>query len=705
MIVQAFPTFLKCNKIYKYDEIEDIFSIVRIHFRFAYTNRKHKYFDVPCAFDIETTSFYEGAEKRAIMYEWTFGIYGLCIIGRTWDEFISLIEDIVRILKLNINKRLVVYVHNLSYEFQWIRKRFTWESVFSVKNRTPLYALTTSGIEFRCSLLLSGYSLEKVGQNLQKYKVEKLVGALDYAKPRHSGTPLTDMEKAYCINDVKVVMAYIAERMEADGSISNIPLTKTGYVRKYCRDMCFYEPDKPKKKSFKRLRYREIMKALTMTVDDYDQLKRAFQGGFTHANALYTGSILNDVTSYDFTSSYPTVMIAEKFPMSEAEEIIIKSEEDLKKNLSLYNCLFDVEIWGLKSVFEPEDYISTSRCWELTGAVVNNGRIHSADHLCTTITECDYSIIKKMYKWDKIRIYNFKRYRKDYLPTDFVKSILKLYADKTTLKGVAGKEVEYLGGKEMLNSCYGMAVTDPCKDIITYYNEWGVDPVNKDNVIEKYNKNAGRFLYYPWGVWVTAYARRNLFTGIFELGNDYVYADTDSIKALNMENHMDYIKDYNKRIRADLLRAMEYHGIDPGEIEPETIKGVKKCLGVWDFDGHYTRFKTLGAKRYMVDSKGGVNITVAGLNKKKTVPYLKGKYGDRIFENFTNRMYIPPEHTGKLTHTYIDDETEGSLTDYTGETMTYKELSSVHLEPSDYSLSLSQEYANFIIDYMGGMLE
>ena len=34
-------------------------------------------------------------------------------------------------------------------------------------------------------------------------------------------------------------------------------------------------------------------------------------------------------------------------------------------------------------------------------------------------------------------------------------------------------------------------------------------------------------------------------------------------------------------------------------ISPKTIKGETKTLGVWDFDGFYTDFKTLGAKRYI----------------------------------------------------------------------------------------------------------
>jgi hypothetical protein len=51
------------------------------------------------------------------------------------------------------------------------------------------------GFEFRCSLLLSNYALEYVGDKvISKYKVKKQVGKLDYSKIRHSETPLTDDE-------------------------------------------------------------------------------------------------------------------------------------------------------------------------------------------------------------------------------------------------------------------------------------------------------------------------------------------------------------------------------------------------------------------------------------------------------------------------------------------------------------------------------
>lgn len=711
-ILTAHQNFLKSDTIYKPDQILDVMKMVRHYFRFAYMNKKMKYFNVPCAFDIETTSFYAACEKVAIMYEWTFGIFGAVIIGRTWDEFITMIKTIVDELDLTKEKRLIIYVHNLAFEFQFLRKYFVWESVFAVKSRTPVYCLTTSGIEFRCSYLLSGYSLAKVAENLHHTDIKKLVGDLDYNLLRHSKTPLTSEEIGYCVNDVKIILAYIAEKIEQDGDIAKIPLTKTGYVRTYCRNQCFYEPDKPRKKSFKRMRYKEMMQYMNIDLNEYIQLKRAFQGGFTHANAFFSGKELTDVTSYDFTSSYPAVMIAEKFPMSKSEEIVIESKEDLEKNLKLYCCLFDIEFTNLQATVLYENYISFSHCWKIEQPYqVNNGRVVNAAVLRTTLTEQDYFIIKRFYTWDSIKIKHFRRYKKGYLPKDFILAILQLYKDKTTLKGVAEKEIEYLKSKEMLNSCYGMSVTDPVREDNIYTDHWlekneKPEP-NIPELLDKYNNNPGRFLFYPWGVWVTAYARKNLFTGIMELKTDYIYSDTDSIKARNMTEHLEYIRKYNENIIKKLEYAAEYHGFSKDLLYPETIKGEKKPLGVWDFDGHYARFKTLGAKRYMTENdRGQVNITVAGLNKKIAVPFLcqnwyydikRNCYVNDPFTRFSDNLYVPAEYTGKMTHTYIDEERTGVLVDYTGNAAEYKELSGVHLESADYSLSISREYRDYLI--------
>ena len=81
-----------------------------------------------------------------------------------------------------------------------------------------------------------------------------------------------------------------------------------------------------------------------------------------------------------------------------------------------------------------------------------------------------------------------------WLASQVVKSILKLYSDKTTLKGVDGKEVEYLQSKEQLNSCYGMMVTDIVRDSYIYADEWLPDTPDFNTAIEKYNNSSNRYV-------------------------------------------------------------------------------------------------------------------------------------------------------------------------------------------------------------------
>lgn len=651
--------------------------------------------------------------KRAVMYEWTFGINGNVIMGRTWKELEDMFDEIVEYLHLSLTRRLIIYVHNLKFDFQFFRKHFEWNDLFAVDELTPAYAVTNNGLEFKCSFLLSGYSLANVAKDLTKYPVKKMTGDLDYSLLRHSLTPLTDAEIKYCENDVRVIMSYIQELLETtDKHIYTIPMTKTGRARKFCRERCLYSSKSHKTGIAKYEKYSDLMRALTLTVSEYFELKEAFQGGFTHANAVYSGEILENVASYDFTSSYPYVMVAEKFPMSKGKLLNDdgkpKSKEEFEFYVKNYCCIFRVRFKKIGSKTNFEHYISESRCVNpelglyIKGEIIDNGRVDYADELATVITNVDYDIIKKVYTWENIAVDNLIYYEREYLPTDFVLSILELYKDKTTLKGVKGEEVRYLAGKSLLNALYGMCVTDICQDENLYINdEWQKHKITIDEAketIDKYNKKKNRFLSYAWGVFVTAYARKNLWSGILQFRNDYVYSDTDSVKVLNYERHLDYIERYNSYCKEKLRLACMYHNIPFSMVEPQTIKGEKKLLGVWDFEGIYTRFKTLGAKRYMTEKDGKISITVSGVNKNVAVPYLIETFGvDGTFDEFDNYMKIPAEYTGKNTHTYINDLIHGEITDYKGVKLSYNELSAIYLEPAEYSLSLSAQYINYLL--------
>lgn len=682
-----------------YSSIHDIIVTPK----FIRKNRNLEYLNAPISFDIEATSFYnENREKHCVMYAFNFGINGRCVRGRTWREFIEMLDVVVNEYDINIKKRVIIYVQNLSYEFQWFRKYFEWDKVFAVDSREVLYAVTKNGIEFRCSYLLSGYSLEKMGEHLLKYRINKKVGDLDYKLLRHPETILTEKEWGYILNDGLVVMAYIQEEIERLGDITKIPLTKTGYVRNLFREKCL--------KGDERFKYVKLIKSLTLTKETYIQLKRAFAGGFTHANCNYVGETIKDVFSIDEISAYPAAMLSEKYPMSKPFKIKPKNKEHFTKILENFCCVFECGFYNIKSKIGFENYISKSKCNKIENFIINNGRVVEADYLHITITEQDFKIISKTYKWDKILISQITCFFKDYLPKPFVETILELYKNKTELKNVEGKEQEYMWSKEMVNSSYGMCVTDICKNENVYENGmWSTKNNDVECSIEKYNKNMQRFLFYAWGVWVTAYSRANLFEGILEFKDDYIYSDTDSIKCKNLEKHLPYINSYNERISNKIKKCLKHHNIDTELSCPKTAEGISKPLGIWENEGKYNRFKTLGSKRYIYEKNDDINITIAGVSKTQGKKWLKYKYkdNDTIFKNFKDELYFPSEYEygsgcGKLCHTYIDTEMKGTLIDYNGIAYEYLEKSGVHMENTDYTLGLAEEFLLLLRGVRGG---
>lgn len=662
-------------------------------------------YNIPCAFDIETSSFTINGEKAACMYVWMMDINDVIIIGRTWSEWCDFLENISDIFECEYGQRhLIIYVHNLSYEFQFIRKWLKWKDVFATEARKVLKAVTVSGIEFRCSYLLSGYSLDYIGKHLVKGGTLKKTGDLDYQQVRHSQTLLTDKELGYCINDVRVVVDYIRQCIERDGDIRYIQLTKTGYVRKFTRDKCL-----DKKSAFK---FRRLIKNMTLSVDDYQQAVRAFHGGFTHASCRFVGKLLSNVGSYDIASSYPSVMCAEpRFPISKATYLGALTFDEYLKYSEKYAVVCDMTFYDIESKNDIDHPLSSSKCWGLAGALCDNGRVVYADQLSTSLTEIDFEIYNKFYNWGSLEITNARAFIRGYLPKPIIESVLELFAKKTSLKGVDGMEVEYMQAKEYINSEYGQTVTAVCRDEIVYTDEWTTVPGNMQEQLDRYNTSYKRVLYYYWGIYITALAMRNLFWLIEEAGEDYVYSDTDSVKMLNPDKHRKAVEEYNDRVKKKLFVMCEHFNIDKEMVTPRTIKGEVKMLGVFEWEGEYTRFKTLGAKRYMVEKpdalkvekegktvKYDISLTVSGVNKTVAIPWLKKAYksNDKIFRAFNDGLCFPPEATGKLTHTYCDNDMWGTVTDYQGTPGEFYEKSYIHLEPTGYDLSMLSAFVNYL---------
>ena len=686
------------------------------------TKSSETYINMPIAFDTETTSTYtKDGRKFSFVYIWMFGIYsdGKCYItyGRKLEEFVEFINEFIKCYNVTETTNIpTIYVHNLAFDFQFIRKYFNWVQgeggVFARTERKVIYAKTTNGIKFADSYILSGYSLEKVADNLFHHKIKKLKGDLDYSLCRNCLTPLTKQELQYCNNDIEILLYYIDEQIqEFSNNITKMPITNTQRVGRFLEERCLHSGKNHSKDGYgKRKRYIDKMSELTMSYEEFLQWLDAFMGGFTHANMQHVGKVLSNVKSVDLTSAHPANIVFEKFPMSKPELVTNITYEEFERIIYSDDegCMFDIELIGLQSKLTYESYITISKCWNVKGVIENNGRVFYAESLETSIVDIDYKIIMEVYDVEHIRVKNFRKYRMSYLPRDLILSVLELYGTKTELKDVEGKEIEYMHGKGMLNSTYGKMVTNPINDeILLNENGWVTNKVNKQGMkeqLQKYNENKRRYLYYPWGVYVPAYTRQALWQVILNVEDDYVYSDTDSVKMLNYEKHSHIIEIINNKIYEKCCKVARELNIDYELYCPKTIEGVKKLIGEWDDDGNYLLFKTLGAKRYLTYgyNKHGelvTSLTCAGLGKKNGLDYLKkisNNDVDKMFKKFTDELYVPAGETGKSTHTYIDIEITDKVTDYLGNTEVVTSPSSCHLEPCEFTLSISKKYAKFL---------
>lgn len=645
------------------------------------TSPRRQYLDVIAAFDIETSKIQcsrlldHANIQQSWMYVWQFAIGEKdCIFGRTWEELQNLIEQITRVLE-NKRIRLIVYVHNLSYEFQFLSGIFEFgpKDVFAIKSRQVLRADLTPNIELRCSSLLTGLTLDRFTHKMGVYHAKRDGEEFDYSVRRYSDTPLTRKQYYYCLCDVIGLVEAINEKMRRDGDTpATIPLTKTGYIRRRAKDAMLSVPY-------------PVRKANTPNWSDYVMLREAFRGGDTHANRCIVDYKIPDVTSVDASSMYPFQMVTKRFPSGQWTDIDAADFDRIIFHIRhgravLMRALF-VNIRLAKEDW-PDPYIPRDKARNVYGGLYDNGRVLSADQLELTITEVDLKIILNEYKFDDIYIINAKFAKKSKLPKPLRDLIISLYLDKTQLKGVKGMEWQYAAAKEDINSSYGMMVTDPVKDVLIYLeNDFIPEGRAGPELLAISNSHA--FLNYAWGVYVTAYARQLLHEAITLIyktpGATHCYNDTDSCK---YHGSVDW-----QRFNQKLKKAAESAGM-----VAEDPNGITHYGGVFESEGTYEFFKTLGAKKYIYNYPGGpLQITIAGVNKSKGGPELEHMGG---YDAFSLHSYDTTFHeAGGLEAVYNDVPIIDSINIDGREVPITK---NVCLVESEYTLGTAADYERLI---------
>lgn len=601
-----------------------------------------KYISHLMTFDIETSTIEKtDGTFEGFMYHWQVCIDGYVCFGRSWKEFLTFLRKMNRALK-NYNEmhKLVCYIHNFSYEFQFLYSWIKLTDVFAIDKRKPLKAISKDfNIEFRCSYLLSNMNLKKFIENTPNAHYFKGLGDLDYKKVFTPKSILTMSELGYCFNDVMGLYEAIIYLLKEDTLIT-IPLTSTGYVRRECRKNM--RKNKNNRKRF-----------LDLKLDDklYQLCKDSFRGGNTASNRYKTNFINYDVSSYDMSSAYPYAMISGLYPITPFYEATITSLDMLDDYNNRYCTIayYAFENVKLKKGI-PFPYIPYSKCIEFIAPSYEgrfkgkeycyNGRVLEADFIKIAMTNYDYQIFINQYDYDdeNVRVEDFYYSYKGFLPKELTNTVIEFFTLKSQLKGIDGKEYEYMKSKNKLNSLYGMIVTDIIRQENLFNDQW---EKGENSTLEEYYSKRNNFLTYQWGLFVTAICRTNLQKAIDKIGLDCVYIDTDSVKYVGKHD------DVFEQINQEMIDWCTQNDI----INYVNVGNHKYFLGLYDKEKGYDEFVTLGAKKYAFKQSNKIGITVAGLNKKSGAKELKQKGGLSKFKIGTEFM-----DSGRKTVYYNDDK-------------------------------------------------
>ena len=643
----------------------------------SYNDIKGRYIDLYATFDIESsmvlnqsrTLTKDTPQYDGFMYIWQFCIEGVVIFGRTWDEYQALLDYLTKVFELGEKRKLKIFVHNLSFEYVYIRDFSKFTKVFGYDNRSIIRAQNDC-FEYLCSYVLSNMNLAKLCQNMGCTHV-KAKNDLDYSIVRTPTTELTEIEYGYCYNDVRGLWEAIAKYLEFD-TLATLPLTSTGFVRRDVRE-----------NTRKNKKYRKGFLKRKLNDELYQLFTEAFRGGNTASNRYATGYQIHGVKSKDMTSSYPNVLL--RFPEYPVSNFIKWAVDDIDDLVYAHNKYCTIGRYTFTNIeIDPDatiPYIPFYKCSRVSEDLkCYNGRVLHAAELTIALTNIDFDIINSMYKYDDVIVTDYYVAKKGYLADEIREKIYEYYLKKCTLKYDPDAWYEYMLAKAKLNSIYGLMAQKIIKD------EWILD-ANGDLVLSEepktlddYYNSYNSFTEYQCGCFCTALARLMLQRGIDLVGDDMIYCDTDSVKYQG-----DHDADF-QRLNDEIRKTNnEYCTV-------KSDNGKDYTLGIWDDDGDYQTFITLGAKKYAyTDQEGHIHVTVSGLGKRDAAAELeagKGLDDFRIGKVFT--------HSGRMVAQY-NEHLGRHIINVNGEEIV--SYSNIAIVPTTYTLGVTSTMLAQLLSY------
>lgn len=424
----------------------------------------------------------------------------------------------------------IVYFHNLKFDgsfilsfllqngFKWIKNSkeresrtfttlitdtgifYSIEVYFEVKNKK------VKKVVFYDSLKLINFSVSDLPKMFGLKNDIKL--KIDYKKERKKGHILTLEEINYIKEDVFIVAKSL-------NFLFNENLTKMTTASNALNEF---------KKIIKESKFDHYFPKLEFEKDEL--IRKAYKGGFTYLNPIYSEIEVGEHIVLDVNSLYPSVMYEKELPIGEPVYFSGKYKDDKVYNLFIQRLTCSFE---LKKNKIPTIQLKNSRYF-LSNEYLTSSNSEIVE---LTLTNIDLKLFFENYDvYDLQFIDGFKFRSLKGIFKDYIDKYIKI-KEEATISGNKGLRTL---AKLLLNSLYGkFALSLITKTKRCFLDEEGI--IKYENNEEEIREG----IYIPIGAFITSYAREKTIRtsqaikdySIKNYGVDkYIYSDTDSIHTL-----------------------------------------------------------------------------------------------------------------------------------------------------------------------------
>ena len=566
------------------------------------------------------------------VYQWAMKFKKLYLYGRKPSELIYTLNAIAEHYELNANKKIIIYIHNASYDLEYL-KNYLYEydpsASFMAIDTHAILICDVIGFRIICSYKLTNMSLAGLADNYAPL-YRKAVGEIDYNIVRFQDTELTAEDWLYMFSDVASqddgIKGYL--KMQGYKYAFEAPFTSTGFVRVNCR-----------KAAKKDETWRYEFELSKLDLDQYLLCRQTFMGGVCISAFPYAGKTVrsDNLRHKDFTSSYPARQLLDYAPVGAPSWYgQLTDMEEFEYLLNNYCCIFVLTLENVhikKGVTAP--CIPSSKCLHLENELKLNGKVVSADNLTIAVCELDYKWICRQYTFDdEITVDKLLIFERGKMPEWLRNEVFSYFENKCKYKNVDGKELIYGKSKNMLNGIYGMTATAILRDIykmdeLHVLSKQKQTREEQEKALNKYYRSYNNFMPYQFAIYTTAHARDALYTMIECTGNsdgsgddltdvycNFLYCDTDSVFYLEtLENKVRmnaYIEQCRKRAQdAGAYVDDKFLGLPTDEPEIRAFRAIhSKCYAMEEYNKKSGQFE--------------LNVVIAGIPKKST-KWIDGK--------------------------------------------------------------------------------